>query len=462
LCKPEAASNVAQPVVASGHQHELAWNCAPAHTDLAFIFSLWENADMGLKRSLLLGLGLALTYGAPTVFAQNDVSFTLKYGVLAGLTGDPAADGQSWNEAAKLGIAQIAATLQKLNLTGIKVELTDSQDSQGSAQPGVEAAQKLVQIDGVNAIIGDFFSSVTSAVATAVAIPNHVLMFTGGTSPALSKLNTGSPAYLWQPVAADDVQGKVLAKVIADALGKSAKVNVAARNDAYGTALSAVFRDAFTAGGGTIPHLVIYNAAQPTLDTEAQQVVDGAPDGWLFVDFCPTFDKLSQPLNRSGKWDVTKSFGSDTLNDCAAHGGHNYPGMRATQANASSGASFPAFKALFEKNAKSGVGFQAFTAEAFDSTFVIFLAALEAKSSKPEDIAKHVVSVTNDPGKPYTFEHLDEAIKSVLGGEKIHFIGATGPLNFSESGRVNSLAYDIWQHQPDGTAKVVKTITFQP
>jgi hypothetical protein len=70
--------------------------------------------------------------------------------------------------------------------------------------------------------------------------------------------------------------------------------------------------------------------------------------------------------------------------------------------------------------------------------------------------------VTNDPGKAYTFERLDDAIKAVLGGEKIHFIGATGPLNFSDNGRVNALAYDIWQHQPDGTAKVVKTITFQP
>ena len=415
-------------------------------------------------RRLLVALApLIVLGGAPSAAsAQTDRSFTLKYGVLAGLTGDPAADGQAWNQAAKVGIDYIADTLKRLNEPGIKVELTDSQDSQGGAQPGVEGAQKLVQIDGVNAIIGDFYSSVTSAVASSVAIPNRVLVFTGGTSPALSKLNTGSPAFLWQPVAADDVQGKVLARIVADALGKTAKVNVAARNDAYGTALSAVFKAAWADAGGTIPQMVIYNAAQPTLDTEAQQLVEGQPDGWLFIDFCQTFEKLALPLSRTGKWDPGKSFGSDTLNDCVAHGGHNYPGMRATQANASSGASFPAFKALFEKNAKQGVNFQPFTAEAFDSAFVIFLAALEAKSADPAEIAKHIVSVTNDPGKTYTFEQLGDAIKGVLGGEKIHFIGATGPLNFSANGRVNALAYDIWQHQPDGTAKVVKTITFQP
>ena len=136
--------------------------------------------------------------------------------------------------------------------------------------------------------------------------------------------------------------------------------------------------------------------------------------------------------------------------------------MRATQANASSGASFPAFKALFEQEAKEGVGFQPFIAEAFDSAFIAFFAALEAKSSDPTEIAKHVVSVTNDPGTKYTFEQIDDAIKAVLAGEKIHFVGATGDLNFSDNGRVNSLAYDIWQHQPDGSARVIETIVYKP
>jgi branched-chain amino acid transport system substrate-binding protein len=405
----------------------------------------------------------AIALGSNAALAQGDVSFTLKYGVLAGLTGDPAADGQAWNEAARLGIEQIAASLDRLGHDGIKVELADSQDSQGSPQPGVEGAQKLVNIDGVQVIVGDFYSSVTSAVATAVTIPNNVLVFTGGTSPALTKLNDGLPVSLvWEPVAADDVQGKVLAHIIGQEFGASAKINVAARNDAYGSALSAIFKDAWEKGGGSVPQFVVYNHQAPTLETEAQQLVQSEPDGWLFIDFCQTFEKLAQPLARTGKWDPAKSFGSDTLNDCSNRGTKNYPGMRATQANASSGASFPAFKKLFEEKAREGVGFQPFVAEAFDSTFVAFLAALAARSADGPEIAKHIVPITNDPGERYTFEQLDGAIKAVLAGQDIHFVGATGDLNFTENGRVNSLAYDIWQHKPDGTAAAVKTITFAP
>jgi branched-chain amino acid transport system substrate-binding protein len=115
-----------------------------------------------------------------TASPAADVTFDLKYGVLAGLTGDPAPDGQAWNEAARLAIEQIQKSLDRLKISGIKAELSDSQDSQGSPQPGVEGAQKLVNVDHVQVIVGDFYSSVTSAVATSVTIPNNVLIFTGG------------------------------------------------------------------------------------------------------------------------------------------------------------------------------------------------------------------------------------------------------------------------------------------
>src|SRR5262245_35103535 len=195
----------------------------------------------------LAAVGALLIAGAPASGQSGRPAFTLKYGILSGLTGDPAISGQAWNQAAKIGIDYIDETLKKLNLPDVKVELSDSQDNQGNPQAGVEAAQKLVNINKVHVIIGDPWSGVTSAVARAVAIPNRVLMFTGGTSPALTKLNTESPAFIWQPVASDDIQGRVLAALMADAFGKTAKVNVAARNDAYGTNLSAVFKDAWTA-----------------------------------------------------------------------------------------------------------------------------------------------------------------------------------------------------------------------
>ena len=78
-------------------------------------------------------VGLLFVAGPPAS-GQGKPAFTLKYGILSGLTGDPAISGQAWNQAAKVGIDYINDTLKKVNLPDVKVELSDSQDSQGNPQ----------------------------------------------------------------------------------------------------------------------------------------------------------------------------------------------------------------------------------------------------------------------------------------------------------------------------------------
>jgi ABC-type branched-subunit amino acid transport system substrate-binding protein len=137
------------------------------------------------------------------------------------------------------------------------------------------------------------------------------------------------------------------------------------------------------------------------------------------------------------------------------------PGMRAVQANASSGSSFKAYQELFQSKGDANINFQAFTAEAFDSVFIAFLAAVAAQSDDPVEISKQVVAVTNPPGEEYTFLDIDKAIQALLDGEDIHFIGATGPLLFNDRGRVTATADDIWQVGDDGRGHVTDTIQFE-
>jgi branched-chain amino acid transport system substrate-binding protein len=387
----------------------------------------------------------------------------LDYGVLVGLTGDAAASGQAWNQAVVLGLGYLNAKLAEAGLGDrFSAVLADSQDSEGNAQRGVEAATKLVTVDQVQVIIGDLFSAVTSAAAQAVVIPNNVLMFTGGTNPALTELNGDGPTLLWQPVAADDLQGRVLAQLMAEALGADSIVNVAVRNDAYGTGLGDIFRQAWEAGGGTVGQYITINPDQPTFDTEAQQLASGEPAGWLIIDFCPQFGTLAGPLTRTGTWDPARTFGGDTLYNC----GDQVPegstlGMRTVQANASAGSSFPDYQELFETEGDPNIDFQAFTAEAFDSVFISFLAAVAAQSNDPVVISEQVVAVTNPPGDAYTFVEIDQAVQALLAGEDIHFNGATGPLLFNDRGRVTATAYDVWQLGADGTGEIVETIEFE-
>jgi branched-chain amino acid transport system substrate-binding protein len=280
----------------------------------------------------------------------------------------------------------------------------------------------------------------------------------------LTKLNqAGTPTLLWQPVPADDLQGKVLAQLMGQAFGTTSTVNVGIRNDAYGNGLGDVFKAAWTAQGGQIGKYVVYNPTQSTYDTEAQQLVDGDPAGWLFVDFCANWVKMVGPLQRTGKWDAARSWGGDSLTDCGGNGGipeAAVPGFRSTAGNVKSGSSFPAFSSLYLRKV-GGTTFNSGVSESFDSVFVAFLAAVAAKSDDPLQISPQIPKVTNPPGPDYSFTDLPQVLNLLLAGQPVHFNGAGGSLNFEPGGRVTSSAYDVWLVNPDGSSAIQQTIVFK-
>ena len=252
----------------------------------------------------------AVMRGGPAAAAEVP-SLDLKFGVLTGLTGDLAQSGQPWLESARVAVEDLKAKVDAMGYGDkIKISFVGGEDSQGNAQGGIEAAKKVVEVNGANVVIGDFFSSVTVAAAQSVFIPEKIIDFTGGTAPSITDLNKKTGAtWMWRMAPPDSIQGPVVAKLIADTLGKDATINVAARNDTYGVGLSDAFKKAWLAGGGKIGNVIVYNPDSPTLETEAQQLVAGNPNGWFLVSFCQDWGKLKGPLQRTGQWDPKKTFG---------------------------------------------------------------------------------------------------------------------------------------------------------
>jgi branched-chain amino acid transport system substrate-binding protein len=376
------------------------------------------------------------------------------------LTGDAGVAGQVWNHATSSAVDYVASTVDEMGLSdSIAVSLVASEDSQGNQTAGIEAAKKLAEVDGADVVVGDFYSSVSIAVFESVFGPGGVVQFTGGTSPAITEMEKNG--LLWRPVSSDALQGEVLASVMADQFGQDAEVNLLVRNDAYGVGLNDVFKEAWTGAGGTIGEEVIFNPEGATLDTEAQQAVQGDPDAWLFITFCGDWAKLKGPLTRTGAWDPARTIGSDTLANCV-DAEATIEGMRGAIGNSSAGSSFSAFQELFESTAPEGVPFMGFTGEAFDSVFLAFLAALKAGSDDPTVFGPEIQAISAAPGEKYTFEQLPAAIDAILAGEDIDFEGASSPIDFDENGDITANVYDIWVTQADGTNEIESTIVFAP
>jgi ABC-type branched-subunit amino acid transport system substrate-binding protein len=397
-----------------------------------------------------------------TAAAAKNCSFTLRIGDVLPFTGDLAAYGGNLDKAVKLAISVQNAALKKLGLSKkIKVTLVDSQDGQTQATASVEAATKEVG-EHVDVIIGEMASSATIPMAQSVTIPHHIVLISPTSSaPQITALK--DQGYVWRAYPSDTLQGKVLAQAAISKFGKGAVVNVGARNDAFGTALKALFVAQYKKLGGKVGVNIAWNPDQATFDSEAQQLVSGSPKGWVIIDFPDTFQKFAPSLVRSGKWSAGKTLMTEALRNTQVLDSIGSPvvGLSGTAASAAGGPAGKAFHVLWNKKVRGAKAYTGFEGTAFDAEYVAFLAAVRACSSAPAKIRNNLIAVSGPPGKKITFAQTALAIKRLLAGKAIDYEGAFSPVDFDRNGDTSSAVFEIWQYQGNGKIATLKTITFR-
>jgi branched-chain amino acid transport system substrate-binding protein len=393
--------------------------------------------------------------------AAEAAAFDLKIGAVLPLTGDLASFGPSQAEAARIAVEQIEDVLSSKGLSDVTVELVGVEDDQGKSQPGVEAATKLVQTNDATVLLATMASSVTIPIAQSVAIPNEVVLISPtSTAPEITDLEDED--YVYRILSSDNLQGSALVDAVADAFGEDATINVGARNDAFGTALKQLFEDGWEEGGGTVGASVTWNPESANLDTEAQQLAAGTPDGWVVIDFPETFAKMGPALVRAGGWDPAKTFMTEAMRNADALkevGAQATDGLRGTAPTSEDAPARDAFDELFTAEAKEGTPLTGFEGASFDGVMLAFLAALKAGSAEGADVKEELAAVSGPPGEKYTFEELDQAVQDILDGKDVDYEGAWGPVNFDENGDPGSAIYEVWQFM-GGEVSTQKTFTF--
>ena len=406
-----------------------------------------------------VGLSVAPAQGA----AAKNCAFQLKIGDVLPFTGDLAAYGANLDRAVKIAVGLQNAALKKAGLSKqISVKLVGSEDGQTQATASVEAATKLIKVNHANVIIGEMASSATIPMAQSVTIPNKVVQISPTSSaPQISDIPDNG--YLWRTYPSDTLQGKVLAQAAVDAFGKGAKLNVGARNDAFGTALKQLFVTEYERLGGKIGADISWNPTQATFDTEAGQLVSGSPAGWVIIDFPDTFAKFAPSLVRSGKWDPAKTFMTEALRNTTVLDAIGTPvvGLRGTAASAAGGPAGASFAAYWKSHVTGAKPYTGFEGTALDAANVAFLAALQACSASPAKIKANLVSVSGPPGAKVTYLQLGKAIKLLRAGKEIDYEGAFSPVDFDAKGDIGSAVFEIWKYSGKGTIDTLKTVTFR-
>ena len=371
----------------------------------------------------------------------GDVS-ELKLGVLVPLTGQLADFGGPGSEAANLAAAQINAAGQT---EGFNVTLV-TEDTKTDAQAAQEAATKVIESDGVAAIAGPWATPELIPTVENVTVDAGIPIVTpSATGPDITTLDDDGLVFRTPP--SDAIQGKVLAEVVVNELGEGKTVNTASRNDAYGDALIAEFTKAYEALGGTVGDNVSYNPDATSLNSEAQQIASGNPDGWVIVDYTGTWPKLGPALVRTGNWDPAKTFTADGLRSSklpADAGKETTEGMRGTVPTSLDAPAGAAFDALWKAEVQGPR--QSYDAQNFDAVILLALASLAAGSTDGTDIAGALQEVSGPPGDKYTYEQLADAIAALKAGEDIDYEGASGPIDLDENGDPSAANYGTWSY----------------
>ena len=412
-----------------------------------------QTAVMGRGRWLLV-LALVAAVGLAVAACGGDDepdAEPLKIGYLGDFSGPIAEFGPVIQTGVELAIEHINAAGGVL---GQPVELVTG-DTQVDTVQGVEEARRLVEVEGVHAIVGPLSSTVTIAVAESVTGPAGVPTISpSATSPSITVADDNG--YLFRSTISDAAQGVALADLASDEGYDN--VAVLFRNDAYGQGLADAFETAFD---GTVTSASIEQGATSYL-SELRAAADGGAtvliaiafpaEALIFIRESLEHSIFSEFLFVDGtkSQDLIDGIGEDFLNGSKGTAPGGGPANAATRAwDAAYIDAYGELPAL------------PFVREAYDAVIAIALAAELAGSTDGaaiRDALPRVAAPGGDDVIPGP-EGIATAMAAVGDGDDVNYEGAATTLDWNAAGDVLTGFIQIWQYS-DGEPVEIDEVPF--
>ena len=371
--------------------------------------------------------------------AQDDAE-PLKIGVLMPFSGDLSDFGQPMFNAVELAVNQIN---EAGGVNGQPIEIVRG-DSATSPQQSVEEARRLVEIEGVSAIIGPAGSGTTLQVVEGVTGSAGILQFSGSaTSPALTIANDND--FFFRTPISDAAQGVVMAqKAIDEGYTTACTMYV---NNAYGQGLSEVFTAEFESLGGTVTGEVPHEQQQASYASELSVCAEGGPELLVAISYPESLRVYVREALEGGE--ITNFLFSDGGRSpelFAELGWENFEGMFGTSPGSQETEAGAAFDVAYEE-AYGEVPSVPFLREKYDAAFLVALSAQVAGSSDPAAMRDALRDIANAPGTEVGpgVEGWEAAVSALDSGEDINYEGATGSVELDDAGDVATGTIVIWQ-----------------
>ncbi len=369
----------------------------------------------------------------------------LRIGYLADFSGPLAEFGPARQRGITLAIEHLN---DAGGVLGRPVELVVA-DTMSDASAAVAAAKKLVEEDGVHAIIGPFASAAAIAVAEQVTGPAGIpTLAPSATSPLLSTANDSD--FLFRTTLSDVIQGVELARLVRES--GATRAAVLYLPDAYGQGLLDAFASAFG----------VQNVVARPVEEQAlsyQEELDAlAEDANVLVAFTyPTQAQVFMREALDGEM-FDRYYLADALRstDLGRLFGEALDGVTGTSPGTpETSESRQAWDAAYiaEYDVLPTI---AYVRSAYDATITVALAAAVAGSTDGTAIRDALRGIGAPPGTQFIAgpEGIRDALKAIANGEDVDYEGAANALNWDANGDVTDGHLHIWEYRGGVVADV--------
>ncbi|MAY88247.1 MAG: hypothetical protein CML02_16210 [Pseudooceanicola sp.] len=368
-----------------------------------------------MTAAVALSTALATTQPA---WAADGVTF----GVLVPLTGELGEFGKIVADAVQLGVDEInAAGGTKCGPVSIAVA-----DTGGSAEQAIREANKMIDSEGVVAILGPASGEMVALVDLAKRKKTPMMSPYAGTIT----LNEIGGDYVYRTVSSDLGDGAASGLWLTEKGYKSVAFLV--QNEESTISPAQVAKEAVEAAGIELTDFIVYNPGQPSYQAELISVLSHNPDAIYLAggqESGVTVLKEAAAGGFEGEWlltadlavpEVFETLDPRILND------------RAYVEIAEADSSLPEFKAFSQLTMdKTGKAPGPFAANSYDMAMLSAIALEAADACTGEALNAKLRGVTEAGEKVSTFAAAKEAIAA---GTDVDYEGASGPLTLDESG----------------------------
>lgn len=325
-------------------------------------------------------------------------------------------------------------------------------DTQTNPQAGVDAAKRLVTVDGVAGIVGALSSGVTIPIASSVtSVEGIPQISTASTSPVITTLDDND--FLFRTTPHDAVQGELLARLVQEEGVDT--VGIIYVNNDYGQGLAEAFRDNYE---GQITEMVAYEEKQASYRGELSLAAGGGADALILIGYPEEGIPILRQSLEEGYFEAFIFTDGMKANDVVEAIGQKFlEGSFGTAPESVADAPAAArWRELYTQTVGELPTDRPFIDTAYDAAMVLALAIEAAGSTDGTAIRDAIRKVSNPPGTEILPGDFAKAKELIAAGEDIDYVGAAGSQDFDDAGDVPG-TFGHWVFEGGGV-KTVKLL----